>query len=296
MKMPIVALLLLLLSGCEPRAEVKKIKIGDSELAYTVRGRGEPLVMIMGFRGTMAVWDPALLKLLEKKYTLILFDNRGVGLSPDLSPGPLTIDQMAEDTAALIRGLGYEKAHVLGWSMGARIAMELALHHPELVDGLILCSPNPGGDYQARRKTHAYQMLSANELTYKAALELIFPNDSAAADAYAGRLSEAILTGASPKDMQVNARAVARQVEALKTWEEDNRIYANLQKIKARTLAAGGLSDVLDAPENVQTVACRIPFAWSAYFPGAGHAFLFQEHKKFADLVILFLETKAQIK
>ncbi len=78
-------LVVLLVVGCErfKQAEVKKEKVGDSDIAYYVRGQGEPLVMVMGFRGTMAIWDPALLEQLEKRFTLILFDNRGVGFSTD---------------------------------------------------------------------------------------------------------------------------------------------------------------------------------------------------------------------
>ncbi len=294
MKIFITIIVAILFQGCGGKpGEIKKVKIGDSELAYAIRGQGEPLVMIMGFRGTMGIWDPALLALLEKKFTLILFDNRGAGFSTDLSTEPLTITQMAEDTAQLIEALGYEKAHVLGWSMGSRIALELALHHPEKVQSLILCSPNPGGDYQARRKTDAYKTLTAKKLSNEEGLALIFP-EKADAEAFVARLTASAITGSTPEDYQVSEKTVARQVEALKAWDENNHMYNALPNIKSPTLVAGGLSDALDAPDNIQRVAGRIPFAWSAYFPGAGHAFLFQDHARFADLAILFIETANQ--
>lgn len=134
------------------RAQVKKVKINGIDLAYYIRGKGEPLVMIMGFRGTMAIWDPGLLEILEKKYTLILFDNRGAGLSTSHEGEAFTISHMADDTAKLIEALGYANAHVLGWSMGARIALDLSLKFPEKVKSLILLSPNPEENIKRRAK------------------------------------------------------------------------------------------------------------------------------------------------
>jgi pimeloyl-ACP methyl ester carboxylesterase len=85
---------------------MKKVRIGEIDIAYYTRGIGKPLVMIMGFRGTMGQWDPALLEELEKYYTLILFDNRGVGFSTDTEKDLTTIQQMAQDTVGLIQALG----------------------------------------------------------------------------------------------------------------------------------------------------------------------------------------------
>lgn len=274
--------------------EVRKEKIGNQELAYYTRGSGEPLVMVMGFKGTMTMWDPALLEILEKKYTLILFDNRGVGLSSGIDEKELTIAQMAEDTAHLIKALGYQKAHVLGWSMGSRIAMELSLKYPEMVNSLILCAPNPGGKYQARRTTNAYQEMTAKNVSQKESLSLIFPETPEgykASTAFITRLTEAILKGTVPNDLKISPQAIQRQLEALKLWDADNKIYENLPHIKIPTLVTDGLSDVLDQPQNVQIIASRIPFAWTAYFPGAGHDFLSQDYQHFADLVILFIES-----
>jgi pimeloyl-ACP methyl ester carboxylesterase len=285
-----------ILLGCERsnNVEVKKEKIGNSELAYYTSGSGEPLVMIMGFRGTMAMWDPALLEALENNYTLILFDNRGVGLSTDTGKDVLTISQMAEDTAQLIKALGYAKVHVLGWSMGSRIAMELTLKHPEIVDNLILCSPNPGGKHQAPRKSNAYEELTSKGLSLEEGLSLIFPNTPEghkASASFVSRVTDAILKGTLPDDLKVSNEAIQRQVQALKLWDEDNHIYEALTTIKTPTLVTGGLNDVLDPPENVRLIASQIPFAWAAYFPGAGHDFLSQYYKRFADLVFVFIES-----
>lgn len=280
--------------ACDRRVEVHHARVGEIDLAYYTRGKGDPLLMIMGFRGTMAYWDPALLEALEKKYTLILFDNRGAGLSSDTEHDLTTIDQMSDDTAGLIRALGYDKAHILGWSMGSRIAMDLAIRYPELVDELILCSPNPGGQHQAKRTNNDYLQLTGEQLSTDQGLALIFPKTpegEKASKSFVERLTKAVIDGSVPDDLNINPQTVVRQVRALQLWDESEEYFDKLPTIKSPTLVAGGLSDVLDSPENVQTVANRIPFAWSAYFSGAGHDFLSQDYQHFAELVILFLET-----
>lgn len=288
---------LCIFSGCDRQASVKikKAKVGDIELAYYTRGSGDPLVMIMGFRGTMAIWDPALLEELEKKHTLILFDNRGVGLSSDTVEDFTTISQMAEDTVHLIQSLGFEKADILGWSMGSRIALQLAIQFPEMVDHLILCSPSPGGGHQAPRTSNAYKELTAADVSMETGLSVIFPSTvqgKLASAAFVTRLTKAIALGTVPDDIQqVSSQTVARQVRALKRWNEDNSRFEELAKIHVPTLVTGGLEDVLDNPENVRIVANQIPFAWAAYFAGAGHYFLSQEHQSFADLVTLFIDS-----
>src|SRR6202161_1895747 len=97
------------------KAEVKTIDGGDVKIAYYIRGQGKPLFMINGFISSMSLWDPALLDELAKSYQLILFDNRGVGLSTDTKEDHTTISQMADDAAGLIKNLGYEKVNILAW-------------------------------------------------------------------------------------------------------------------------------------------------------------------------------------
>lgn len=132
----ITALCMLCLgTGCEKKfqAEVKKQKIGNIEIAYYTRGNGEPLFLIMGFRGTMAAWDPAFIEELSRHYKVIVFDNRGAGLSTDTEENLTTIQQMAKDTKDFIEALGYQKVDLLGWSMGTMIAMQVAFDYPELL-------------------------------------------------------------------------------------------------------------------------------------------------------------------
>jgi pimeloyl-ACP methyl ester carboxylesterase len=104
-------------------------------------GAGEPVLLIHGFASSHIVnWvSPGWVKTLtEAGYRTIALDNRGHGLSSkSYDPAAYTPENMAGDAAALLDHLGIERAHVMGYSMGARIAAFLALEAPEKVATLV---------------------------------------------------------------------------------------------------------------------------------------------------------------
>ena len=120
-------------------APVKYASVNGIELGYREFGSGEPLLLIMGFGGTMDMWNATFVERLAQDYRVISFDNRGIGYSSD-NEEPFSQHLLAGDAAGLLDALGIPQAHVLGTSMGASIAQELALNHPEKVDKLILSS------------------------------------------------------------------------------------------------------------------------------------------------------------
>lgn len=107
-----------------------------------VSGSGEPILLIHGFASTHRVnWvTPGWVKTLtEAGYRTIALDNRGHGASTKSYDGAdYTPQKMSGDAAALLGHLGIGKAHVFGYSMGARISAFLALTEPQLVATLIL--------------------------------------------------------------------------------------------------------------------------------------------------------------
>ena len=116
------------------------------EIAYIDRapenGSGEPVLLIHGFASSHHVnWvAPGWVKTLsEAGYRAIAFDNRGHGRSTrSYDPADYTPSLMAGDAAALLDHLGIARAHVFGYSMGARVSAFLALAHPGKVATLIL--------------------------------------------------------------------------------------------------------------------------------------------------------------
>src|SRR5439155_19778861 len=113
------------------------------DLYYESHGEGEPLVLIpsTGYAGN--VFDQYQVPELSKSLQLITLDQRGCGRSAP-GGGVYTIDQMACDVYSLLTQLKIESAHVLGHSIGGRVALRLALNFPGRVRGLILAASGFG--------------------------------------------------------------------------------------------------------------------------------------------------------
>jgi pimeloyl-ACP methyl ester carboxylesterase len=111
---------------------------GAIELAYTERGSGEPLVLIMGLGADRSAWDLHV-EAYERRFRCFAVDNRGAGESGK-PVGPYSTAAMADDYALLIRSIAAGPVRVAGISMGGAIAQELALRHPDLVERLLLVS------------------------------------------------------------------------------------------------------------------------------------------------------------
>jgi 3-oxoadipate enol-lactonase len=132
------------------------VRVNDIQMYYELRGDGEPLALIVGLGTDISEWD-VIICWLTNKYQVLAFENRGAGRTdkPDI---PYSIEMMAEDTAELMQALGMKQAHVLGISMGGRIALTLALRYPERVKKLVLVSTSARIIKNWRR--HFYGILS----------------------------------------------------------------------------------------------------------------------------------------
>lgn len=110
------------------------------EIAWREAGQGEPILLIHGFASSGFInWiSTGWVKLLvEAGYRTIVMDNRGHGQSSKLyDPECYYPEKMAQDAAALLNHLDIKKAHVMGYSMGARISTKLAVLYPHLVGTL----------------------------------------------------------------------------------------------------------------------------------------------------------------
>jgi pimeloyl-ACP methyl ester carboxylesterase len=111
-------------------------------LAYVDEGEGEPILLIHGFASNIAVnWRETswIETLIADGRRVVALDNRGHGRSDKLYvPDRYGAPAMAEDACRLLDHLGIERADVLGYSMGARIAVFLALRHPDRVRSVVI--------------------------------------------------------------------------------------------------------------------------------------------------------------
>lgn len=124
------------------------VRVGDIDVYYEVHGDGPPLVFVGGLGVDLTVFAPFVAQL-ARGFRVLTFDHRGAGRTdkPDIV---YSIPMMAEDTAGLMDALGLARAHVVGVSMGGRIAMELAARYPGRVDRLVLISTAATGTGRLR--------------------------------------------------------------------------------------------------------------------------------------------------
>ena len=117
-------------------------QVGDIKLYYEVHGEGAPVLLIPGLGADTRLFFNVVPHLATSRQVVVL-DPRGGGQS-DKPTGQYSIGQMAEDVAGLFGALEVARADVVGYSMGGKIALQLAACHPELVDHLVLCATAPG--------------------------------------------------------------------------------------------------------------------------------------------------------
>jgi 3-oxoadipate enol-lactonase len=114
------------------------VTVDGLRMYYELHGAGPPLVLIGGLGLDLSECGP-LIDALAASYRVLAFDNRGAGRT-DKPDEPYTVPQLADDTAGLMRAVGIERAHIVGMSLGGRIALDLALAHSGMVRSLILVS------------------------------------------------------------------------------------------------------------------------------------------------------------
>jgi pimeloyl-ACP methyl ester carboxylesterase len=107
-----------------------------------MHGDGPPIILIPGLGADTRLFSDVVPPL-ATSYQVVVVDPRGGGQS-DKPRGQYSIEQMADDVAGMFGILGVASADVVGYSMGGKIALQLAADHPELVDHLVLAATAPG--------------------------------------------------------------------------------------------------------------------------------------------------------
>jgi pimeloyl-ACP methyl ester carboxylesterase len=113
--------------------------VNGLEMYYEIHGTGEPLVLLHGAFSAIGTSFGEVLPSLAERRQVIALEMQAHGRTADIDR-PLSIEQMADDTAEALRQLGIERADVFGYSMGASVALHLAIRHPDVVRKLVLAS------------------------------------------------------------------------------------------------------------------------------------------------------------
>jgi pimeloyl-ACP methyl ester carboxylesterase len=266
------------------QGQVRTVRVDDIEVAYKDLGQGEPLLLITGYGSTMDLWPAGVLSNLSSKHRVIVFDNRGMG-NTTASDKPFSIELFADDAAGLMDALNISRADVLGWSMGADVAQELALRHPGKVDRLILHAGSCGGNESVPASPAVIEKLTNTSGTARERGERLFSLLFPAGWLHAHpnpMVYFPVPTETSPDESYI------RQSEAISQW---NGTYSRLPGIRSPTLVLTGAEDVISVPANAFVIGGRIPGAWVIQVPGGGHGMIYQYPEHFERIVTFFLDS-----
>ncbi|WP_123603283.1 alpha/beta fold hydrolase [Micromonospora sp. Llam0] len=265
----------------------------EIEIAYQRLGdpQGEPLLLIMGLGMQMIMWhDDFCSALTGRGFAVARFDHRDVGASTHLHadgrptilrmmlrPGAATyrIEDMAGDALAVLDALGWPRAHVVGISLGAMVAQQLAIDHPDRLLSLtsIAATATP----------------RIGRLSMRTAMKLQRMQDRPVADRDdAGQLMVDLyeLIGSPGHDMDVDwLREMGRRAfdrgydqagrlrhEAALMASRDRR--AGLAKLRIPALVVHGEADRIWRLPGGEATAAAIPGARLVTYPGLGHGIL----------------------
>src|SRR5690349_3278819 len=105
--------------------------INGLNMYYEVHGSGRPLVLLHGAVSTIETSFGKVLPLLQQTRQVIAVEQQAHGHTEDIDR-PLTVEQMTEDTVALLKHIGIQQADFFAYSMGIEIALQIASRYPEL--------------------------------------------------------------------------------------------------------------------------------------------------------------------
>ncbi len=253
---------------------------------YEEHGSGFPLLLINGLGSDHLEWLHQL-PAFASHDRVVVFDNRGTGKT-DVPPGPYTTAQMADDAASLLRVLGIPRAHVLGVSLGGMIAQEVALRHPDLVEGLVLGCTGPGGELSVHPSPEAMAAFAqAKGEDREAELRRMLP--FLYTDACIRERPEEIEGFVRRRiDHPAPPEGYLAQLSAAVAHDASSR----LEKVRARTLVITGDADRLVNRENSLRLAGRIPGAKLVVLPGAPHRLFAETADAFNREVLSFLQNR----
>jgi len=238
-------------------------------------GEGDPVLLLPGF-GTDVAAFARQTPMLAEHHRVRGMNPRGVGLSDAPDASSYDVADLAADAAALIEA----PTHVIGASLGAAVALELALTRPERVRSLTLITPFLEAGPRLLAVTEAWCRVAASagpDAVAAMLLPWLFSEETLADDGARRR----ILRGLTEIAARVPATTLERNAAGLRAWS-GSRSDA-VRDLKPPTLVLVGGGDLL-TPDG-EAVARAIPGAKSVVIPEAGHALALEAPDRVNDAI-----------
>ena len=259
---------------------MSKVQINNVELYYKEHGTGvKHIVFIHGFLSSSNMWKNFYLSHLHEKYHAYAVDVRGHGRSHHIKQG-CNLIQLADDVYQFARHLQIERCTYIGMSMGGAIGVQLALDHPEILNGLILMNPGLGSvfseGYKYKLVTPFLSLMAKNRWLLKIFLKSTLTRP----------LPEEIL-----HDFLNDAMLVSRE-----TWMEylhpSNRILSldRIRRFEVPTLVMIGNKDHSLPLDLQHQLADIIPNAHKIVFDDEGHGMVIENPEAVFKAMSSFIE------
>jgi 3-oxoadipate enol-lactonase len=252
-------------------------------IAYDRVGTGEPVLFLHGFPHSRAIWEPQLAGL-ACAASCIAPDLRGFGQSE--ARGPFTMEQYADDAAALLDAERVSQSVVVGLSMGGYIAFAMWRRHPERIRGLVLADTRASADDATARERRLHLMELARQAGSAAVAEAMLP----------------AMIGASTRKRHPQLVESLRRLMALASVEGIcGALQAMLDRVDATallphihvpTLVVVGDEDSITPPAEAQRMAEALPRGHLEVIAEAGHLSSYERPAAFNRLLCEFLEQR----
>ena len=265
-----------------------RIDVGGLMLNAEVTGHGPPVVLLHGFTGSGAGWS-SLVAALAPEYTTIGIDIVGHGASDS----PVDIERygmprVVDDLVTLVRRLGHERACWLGYSMGGRTALQVAVQRPDAVAALVLEGATPGlatAEERAARVAADEALAAGVERDGIEAFVSRWENVPLFATQ-----SEELRAALRPGRLAQSPRGLANSLRGMGTGAQP-AVHDRLTEVTAPVLLLAGELDTKFAAIAAE-MAHALPDATMHLIEGAGHAAHLERPERFNALVLEFLRAR----
>lgn len=262
-----------------------KLSLPGAEIAFTESGQGVPVLWIHAFPLHRGLWSQVQ-KPLSAVVRSLAPDLRGFGESRALSPAQ-SVDDYADDLAALVRARQVGPVIVAGCSLGGYVAFSFYRRHRQLVRGLILMDTKAGPDTPEASATRRESAARVEEGHSAAFLAALLPR-------LLGRQTQSErpgITSAVRRMMEEASPAgIAAALRAMAARPDSSPLLASMS---APALVLVGEEDTLTTPGETSLWAGAIPGARLAVIPGAGHLAPLEQPERVAAEILPFVRACA---
>ena len=250
--------------------------VNGLKMYYEIHGTGKPIVLVHGSYMTIGMNYGELIPLLAQNHKVIVLEMQGHGRTADINR-PFSYDALASDIAGLLRYLKIAHADILGYSLGATVALDFAIKYPAMTDNLIFISSAYKSDGWTEEARAIFQSMKAaflDETPLKTEYDKLAP-DKGHWHAFVDKM---VQFDAAPFDLGAD-QVKAVRAPVLMIGGDNDGVDLHHVADMYRLLGGGIMGDMKGLPKS------RL-----AIIPGTSHVSLMMQTDKLMPVITAFLD------